>query len=108
MNRNSKNKFQFWMNDELSDKVKKDCLELRYKNKSEFLRDILNRSFMYVHLIKDVISEYRKQGTNLNQLAKHLNTYNIRQEDVEFLKDEIEKIKLNGQSIISKLERLRK
>lgn len=75
MNRNSKNKLQLWIDDELSEKISDDCRDLGYRTKSELVRHRLNSQYVYVNFLKQLIFEKKKQGNNLNQIAYRLNKF---------------------------------
>lgn len=75
MKRDSKNKLQVWIDDELSEKISDDCKILSYRNKSDFVRDKLNGNNVYVNFHKEIIFQMKKQGNNLNQIARHLNSF---------------------------------
>lgn len=77
MQRNSKNKLQVWIDDDLSHKIAIDCQSLSYRNKSDYVRDRLQAKSTYLNLHKEVILQMKKQGNNINQIAKHLNSFGL-------------------------------
>jgi len=70
--------------------------ELKLKKYPDYIRKMIHKDFIYVNLYRDLLNEFRKQGNNLNQIAKHLNVENEfnneiyhRLENIEYLYREI-------------------
>lgn len=61
---------------------------LEYKKYSTFIRDFSNCEFLYVNLYRKMVNEFRKQGNNLNQIAKIMNEdKRVSDENLERLKN---------------------
>lgn len=72
-------------------------------SQSNFLRLLINKKDIYTNLIMTLRVENSRMGNNLNQIARHLNTYNQVDESIKF---ELELIRKNQDEIIKKLETL--
>ncbi len=72
-NRVRKNQFKFYYNDDEKITLAEKLTLLKYSNRSKYFRDLISNNFMYVNLYRELLNEFRKQGNNLNQVAKYCN-----------------------------------
>lgn len=107
--RNRSVKIEFYVLPEEKEVIKKKMEIARKKNMSEYLREaaICERVLVYDYdglALRDLTKEINKIGVNINQVAARVNsTNNVYQEDLEYLKSEVEKIWQLQKSILSKL-----
>jgi hypothetical protein len=67
---------------------------LDYRKYPDYLRDLINNKPIYANLLRHWFNEFRKQGNNINQIARNINTEkSISNQDREQL-DRIEKNQL--------------
>lgn len=62
-----------WINEAQDKKLKllKKELGLNY---GQIFRAIIDRDYLYINLYNQICHELKKQGNNLNQIARHTNT----------------------------------
>lgn len=72
-NRSRKNQFKFYYSDDEKITLSEKLTLLKYSNRSKYFRDLINKDFMYANLYRELLNEFRKQGNNLNQVAKYCN-----------------------------------
>lgn len=97
-NRERKNQVPLYFSDYEMELLKKNMEKAGIKNRSAYIRKmsidgvIINTD---LKILKDLSNEINKIGTNINQVAKHLNEmHNISKEDVESLKEMLKSINL--------------
>ncbi len=99
----------FWVTPEEREIIKKKTTLSKRKNMSEYIRDaaICERVLVYDYdelALRDMTKEINKIGVNINQVAARVNaTGNAYQDDLNYLKGEVEKIWQLQKSILSKL-----
>ncbi|ABR91886.1 Hypothetical protein mma_2528 [Janthinobacterium sp. Marseille] len=67
-----KYKIHCYLTEAQSIKLQKDSQALML-TKSDVFRKTIDKEFIYVSLFSKLLTEFRKQGINLNQVAKHTN-----------------------------------
>ncbi len=97
--RNHNKKKHLWVSEEQDRKLTKLKNELGL-NASDVFRMAIDKDYPYINLYYIISAELKKQGTNLNQIAKRSNTN--RKVDEQILK-EIQEIKNNQQAILKTL-----
>ena len=108
-NRKRNVKIEFYVLPEEKEIIKKKMEIAHKKNLSEYLRDaaVHDRVLVYDYdelALRDMTKEINKIGVNINQVAARVNsTDNVYQEDLDYLKTEVEKIWQLQKSILSKL-----
>lgn len=97
-NRERKNQVPLYFSDYEMELLKKSMEKAGIKNRSAYIRKmsidgvIINTD---LKILKDLSYEINKIGTNINQVAKHLNEIqNISKADVESLKEMLKSINL--------------
>lgn len=62
-----------WINEAQDKKLKllKQELGLNY---GQIFRAVIDRDYLYINLYNKICHELNKQGNNLNQIARHINT----------------------------------
>lgn len=98
MNKTRPNKVTVRLSDsELSDLKKR--IELSGFNQQQFLsRAIFSKAMMDKEQLHSLLVELRREGCNLNQIARACNTYKVI-EDAERIKQAIEKLEALWQSL---------
>lgn len=108
-NRNRNVNLNFWVTPEEKKIIEKKTEIARKKSMSEYIREaaICERVLVYDYdelALRDMTKEINKIGVNINQVAARANsTDNVYQEDLDYLKTEVEKIWQLQKSILSKL-----
>lgn len=108
-NRKRNVKMEFYVLPEEKEIIKKKMEIAHKKNLSEYLREaaVYDRVIVYDYdglALRDLTKEINKIGVNINQVAARVNsTDNVYQEDLDYLKTEVEKIWQLQKSILSKL-----
>lgn len=97
--RNHNKKKHLWVSEEQDNKLTKLKNELGL-NASDVFRMAIDKDYPYINLYYVISAELKKQGTNLNQIAKRSNTN--RKVDEQILK-EIQEIKTNQLAILKTL-----
>ncbi|WP_442597329.1 plasmid mobilization relaxosome protein MobC [Parapusillimonas sp. JC17] len=97
--RNHNKKKHLWVSEEQDNKLTKLKNELGL-NASDVFRMAIDKDYPYINLYYAISAELKKQGTNINQIAKRSNTN--RKVDEQILK-EIQEIKTNQQAILKTL-----
>lgn len=97
--RNHNKKKHLWVSEEQDRKLTKLKNELGL-NASDVFRMAIDKDYPYINLYYVISAELKKQGTNLNQIAKRSNTN--RKVDEQVLK-EIQEIKSIQQAILKTL-----
>lgn len=97
--RNHNKKKHLWVSEEQDRKLTKLKNELGL-NASDLFRMAIDKDYPYINLYYGISAELKKQGTNLNQIAKRTNTN--RKIDAQALK-EIQELKSIQQAILKKL-----
>lgn len=99
----------FWVTPDEKRIIEKKMEIAHQKKVSDFLRQaaICERVLVYDYdglALRDMTKEINKIGVNINQVAARVNsTDNVYQEDLDYLKNEVEKIWQLQKSILSKL-----
>lgn len=99
----------FWVTPEEKEIIEKKTMLSKRKNMSDYIREavICERILVYDYdelALRDMTNEINKIGVNINQVAARVNsTENVYQEDIDYLKKEVEKIWQLQKSILSKL-----
>ncbi|MGB3287904.1 MAG: plasmid mobilization relaxosome protein MobC [Burkholderiaceae bacterium] len=97
--RNHNKKKHLWVSEEQDRKLTKLKNELGL-NASDLFRMAIDKDYSYINLYYVISAELKKQGTNLNQIAKRTNTN--RKIDAQVLK-EIQELKSIQQAILKTL-----
>lgn len=75
---------------------------LEYKKYPDYLRDLINGKPLYTNLLRHWYSEFRKQGNNLNQIARNTNTEKkIGDED----REQLDRIEQNQMRILEGIKK---
>jgi hypothetical protein len=74
--------FLLRFNEAEKNKISCDCQNLGYRNRSQYLRDLIQGNYPYTNLYREVVKELRKQGNNLNQTARYCHQENKVDEEV--------------------------
>lgn len=107
--RNRSEKIEFYVLPEEKEIIKKKMEIARQKNMSDYLRQaaVYEKVVVYNYdalSLREMTSEINKIGVNINQVAARVNsTDNIYGEDVEYLKEQVQKIWQIQKPILSKL-----
>ena len=93
-------KKHLWVTERQNEKLKylKNELGLNY---SEIIRAIIDKDFIYINLYNKILHELNKQGNNLNQITRHVNTEKTLDNKILY---EIEQIKLQQELIKTELK----
>ena len=71
--RTRERQFKIWLSEEEYQTLLKMCYELEM-TKSEFLRNcIMDRPMVNMESMKDLMTELKREGNNINQIARTLN-----------------------------------
>lgn len=71
--RTKKHSFLYRFDDNTNKVLKSKLEELEEKQKTKYFDNLINQDFAYVNLYLMLIKEFKKQGTNLNQIATYCN-----------------------------------
>lgn len=47
---------------------------LGYKFNTKFIMDLVKEKSIYINFVREFVNEFKKQGNNINQIAKRLNS----------------------------------
>lgn len=72
-NRTKKHSFLYRFDDYTNKALKSKLEELSIKQKTQYFDNLINQNFAYSNLYIKLIKEFKKQGTNLNQIARYCN-----------------------------------
>ncbi|MFY2582181.1 plasmid mobilization relaxosome protein MobC [Achromobacter xylosoxidans] len=73
---NLKIKKHLWVTQEQDNKLKQLRKNLGLSN-GEIFRMSIDKDYIYINLYSNLLNEFRRQGNNLNQVAKYLNNQTI-------------------------------
>lgn len=72
-NRIKKHSFLYRFDDDTNIVLKSKLEELNIQQKTQYFDNLINHKFAYANLYLILAKEFKKQGTNLNQIARHCN-----------------------------------
>ncbi|WP_124076493.1 MULTISPECIES: plasmid mobilization relaxosome protein MobC [Burkholderiaceae] len=73
-NRARKHQIVVRFNDEEKAELDKAMKNLSYERRAQLVKDALTNKTLYKNILRNVLFELNKQGSNLNQIAKKANT----------------------------------
>lgn len=104
-NRTRKNQIQFYLSDDELFVLEKKFQLSKKKNRAAFLRNLILYGFVYdvdYSNLRELNSTLGKIGSNLNQIAKRINTTNtVYQEDMDEIREMMNQIWQLQKSILS-------
>ena len=105
-NRNRTNQVQFYLSDDEQYNPQHQIQSIRMKSMSEFLRKLILYGYVYdvdYSYLRNYNTELGRISSNLNQIAKRVNsTGNIYQEDINEVKELMNKVWRTQKSMLSK------
>ena len=102
-----KHSLHLYLNDDELDILENKCKLANVKNKSDFVRQLITDGYI-IEVNFSELNRYNyllgKISTNINQIAHRINeTRSIYQNDIDHIKEEIEKIWQLQRSMVSKI-----